>query len=317
MALITAADQSNISSPVSQQRLSLAFSKDFLTRLEKQNPSPVNKFAREYPIMQRQGYKVIITLTTALTVTTAPLAAPQAAKNQGLTTSNIALTLNFYGNDIGWDLLFDMTAVDIAKQTHAEELVMNAKESITQLTLDQMDLETVVSEQGAMTYARAVEAARELFDGRTRPFDELGGNFVGLIGPFAWEDLHTEQNAAYKDHYQTVSGSEVLADGQMSKPAGGIQFFKSNYNRSVGSLERQYFWGKDALARTELVAALAGVNGRPIGLDNIASVVAYVIPAQAQLSDIYGLEAHCVWRGGPIACAVGDSARIVTLDISQ
>jgi len=316
MALLTVGGQTDISSPLSQQRLSLAFSKDFLTRLDKENPSPFHKFVREYPIMQRQGYKVIIALTTALAVTTAPLAAPQAAKNTAFTTSNIVLTLDFFGNDIGWDLLFDMTVIDIAKQTHAEELVMNAKESITQLMLDQLNLETPSTTGGAMTYAKATASARELKDGKTRGFSELGGLFVGVIGPNAWEDMTTEQNAAYKDHYQTPTGSGVLADGQMSKPAAGIQFFQSNYNKSTGGAETQYFWGKDALARTELVAALAGVNGRPIGLDNIASVVGYVIPPQAQLSDLYGLQAHCVWRGGPIAVAVGDTTRLVTLTIS-
>lgn len=317
MALITTASQSAISSPTTQQRLSLAFSKDFLTRLEKQNPSPVHKFVREYPIMQRQGYKVIVTLTQALSPTTTPLAAPQSAKNTAFSTSNIVLTLDFYGNDIGWDLLFDMTAVDIAKQTHAEELTMNAKESITQLMMDQMDTVSTTSTGGAMTFAKAVSAAKTLKTNKVRGFSEVGDLFVGLIGPSAWEDLTTEQNAAYKDHYQTPSGSAVLADGQMAKPAGGIQFFTSNYVRSSAGAERQYFWGKDALARTELVAALAGVNGRPIGLDNVASVVGYVIPPQAQLSDIYGLQAHCVWRGGPIAVAVADSNRIVTLDISE
>ena len=318
MSLITTSTQANITSPVTQQRLSLAFSKNFLVRLEKENPTPFVKFAREYPIMQRQGYKIIVTLTSALGVATTPLTdGAQAAKNSAFSTTNIAMTLAFYGNDIGWSTLFDLTAVDIAKETHSEELVMNAKESITQIMLDQIDLETPVSTGGAMTFARAVSAAKTLKANRVHGFTELQGLFCGVIGPSAWEDLSTEQNAAYKDHYQYGTGSEVLADGQMTKPAGGIQFFQSNYNKSAGGAETEYFWGKDALAKTELQAGLAGVNGRAINLEGVASLVGYLIPAQAQLSDIYGLQAHAVWRGGPLAMAVGDSDRIVTLTISE
>jgi N4-gp56 family major capsid protein len=317
MSLINVAGQANITSPVSQQRLALAFSKNFLIRLEKENPTPFVKFAREYPIMQRQGYKIIVTLTNALDIASNPLTdGVQAAKNASFTTSNIAMTLDFYGNDIGWSTLFDLTAVDIAKETHSEELVMNAKESITQLMLDRMDALSLDSTNLAMTFSRAVAAARKLKGNRVRGFTELNGLFCGVIGPYAWEDMTTEGGAAYKDHYQYGTGSEVLADGQLAKPAAGIQFFQSNYNKWVSGVESQYFWGKDALAKTEIEAGLAGVNGRAINLEGIASLAGYLVPQQAQLSDIYGLQAHAVWRGGPLAVAVADSNRIVTLGVS-
>lgn len=318
---ITTATPADITSPLSQQRLSLAFSKNFLTRLEKEQPTPFVKFAREYPITQKQGYKVIVTLTTALAIATAPLAAPlldkSGAKNDAFSTTNISMTLAFYGNDIGWDLLFDMTAIDVVKETHSEELVMNAKESITSLMLDQIDALSPASNGGSLTLAKVFSSARSLKSNKVRGHSELKGNFCGVTGPYGWEDLMNEGGAAYRDHYQTKTGSDALADGQLSVPIGGVQLFVSNYNKSAGGAESQYFWGKDALAKTELMAGVAGVNGRAIGLDGIASLVGYLIPQQAQLSDIYGLQAHCVWRGGPLAVAVGDANRIVTLTVSQ
>ena len=319
MSLINLAGQGALSpTAAQQQRLSVAFSKNFLTRLEKENPTPFMKFAREYPIAQKQGYKIVCTLTSALSVTTTPLTdGAQAAKNTAFSTTNFNMTLDFYGNDIGWTTLFDLTAVDIAKETHSEELVMNAKESITQLMLDQIDAESPATTGGAMTYAKFIARARTLATNKVRPFSELGGLFCGVIGPYAWEDLVTEGSAAYKDHYQTVTGSDVFADGQMSKPINGIQIFRSNYNKSSGGAESVYLWGKDALAKTELQAGLAGANGRAINVEGIASLVGYLVPMQAQLSDIYGLQAHAVWRGGPLAVAVADSDRITTLTISE
>lgn len=300
------------------QRLPAAFSKKFLERLEKMSPECFIEYATEYPVMQRSGYKVVVSITGALSTTTTPIGdsdGTQTAKNTAFTTTNITMNLAFYGNDIGWNTLFDITAVDVAKETHSRELAMNARESLAQLMVDKLDALSTTG-TGAGTFAAIVAAVRSLRTNKVRGHDALQGHIAGAVGPYMWEDLSTEASAAYKDHYQTPSGSGIMAEGQLSKPAAGVQFFSTNYNKTTATDESNYFWGDGALAKTEIQAGLAGADGRAIGIDGIASLVGYLIPAKAELSDVYGLQNHAVWRAGPLAFAVADSNRVVVRTIS-
>lgn len=319
MAFIYVGGQSALN-PVATpaQRLPAAFSKKFLERLEKMSPEPFIEYATEYPVMQKSGYKVVVTLTSALSVNTTPIGdsdGKQSAQDRGLTTTNITMNLAFYGNDIGWNTLFDITSVDVAKETHSRELAMNARESLAQLMVDKIDALSTTG-TGSGTFAAVVAAVRALRANKVRGFDELNGHICGVIGPYMWEDLTTEASAAYKDHYRTPEGSNILANGQLEKPAAGVQFFISNFNKTTATDESNYFWGDGALAKTELQATLAGADGRAIGLDGIASLVGYLIPARAELFDPYGLQNHAVWRAGPLAFAVADTTRISVRTIS-
>lgn len=304
--------------PTASQRLPLAFSKKFLDRLEKLNVTPFTEFNEVYPIQQKTGNKLIVTIYPTLAVSTTPLGEDRTtAQNTGFSTTSLTLTLQFYGNDIGWSTLFDITAADIASETHSRELAKNARETFAQLVADDLNgLTQVAASAPAGKFSDIIAAVRRLKNNKVRGFDSLNDMLVGVIGPYFWEDLSTEQNAAYKDHYQTPSGSEVLAEGQLSKPAGGVQFFISNVNDQSNTNEKEYIWGEGALAMTEIQAGIAGADGRAIGLPNVASLVGYLIPARAELADPYGFSNHAVWRGGPVDFEIADSNRIVVLGVS-
>ena len=312
MAIVDVSTTYNDAISGAQERLPLAFSKRFLERLDKMNPTPFMKFRDHYPITQSNGYKVIITKPDALSVASTPFTdGAIAAKNQPFTTTTLTLTLGFYGNDIGWTTLFDITSVDVAKETHSKELAMNAKESLTQIQVDQLDLIGLGFNTSPAVFANIILAGRTLLNNKTRGFDELNGQHVGAIGPYMWEDLSKEGGAAYRDHYQTVSGSEIMADGMLTKPAATFQFFITNYCKTTAVTESAYFWGEGALGAVELQASIAGSNGRSLGGEiNVPSLLGYLIPARAELSDPYGLMNHAVWRAGPIANAVIDSNRV-------
>lgn len=326
MAFLTAANAGALTQAITaKQRLPIAFSKKYLMRLEKLNDEPFTKFVTEYPIIGNAGDQVNITLTTALTISTTALAENQTARENYNATTSASMSLDFYGNDTGWSTKFAITANDIASETHSAELAINSRETMAQLVADDFDAATLNSWASTATFAKLVTAVRTLRNSRVRGFRELNGMYVGVIGPFAWEDLSLEGGATYKDHYQTPAGSDVLAEGQLSKPIAGVQLFISNINRfsvpasgaATSGEEYEYFWGEGAMGTVQLRSSVAGADGQPIGMEGLtASLVGYLVPARAELSDLYALQNHAVWRAGPLDYKLVDATRAYIARVS-
>jgi len=319
MAFLTAANAGSLTTAITaKQRLPIAFSKKYLMRLEKLNDEPFTKFVTEYPIMANAGDQVNITLTAALAISTTPLTENQSAQNNYVATTSAKMTLDFYGNDTGWSTKFALTAADIAAETQSAELAINARETLAQLPADDFDGSSTTSWASTATFAKLVTVVRTLRGNKVRGFRELNGMYVGVIGPFAWEDLSLEGGAAYKDHYQTPAGSDVLAEGQLSKPIAGVQLFLSNVNKQVTTDEYEYFWGEGAIATVQLRSALAGADAQPIGMEGLtASLIGYLVPARAELNDLYALQNHGVWRAGPLDYTIADANRAVVCRVSM
>lgn len=296
-----------------KQRLPVAFSKKFLMRLEKLNDEAFTKFVTEYPVMANAGDQVVISKTAALTISTTALTENQAAQNNYVKSTSVNMSLDFYGNDTGWSSKFALTAADIAAETHSAELAINARETLAQLVCDDLDSLTVNTWGGSAGFSDLVTGVRTLRANRTRGFREMNGMFVGVIGPYVYEDLLTEGGAAYKDHYQTPQGSDILAEGQLSKPIAGVQLFVSNLNKTSSSTDNEsaYIWGEGAIGTVQLRSALAGADAQPIGMEGLqASLIGYLVPARAELSDLYALQNHAVWRAGPLDYTIVDSNRV-------
>lgn len=299
------------------QRLPVAFSKKFLEALEKMGITPFHKYVSEYPIQQKSGYKVVVTLTPSLTVSTtsARLGQTQSARDTGFSTTNIVMTLAMYGNDIGWGALFDLTAVDLVDETHSRALARNARETAAQLVVDNLNAHTVdATLTTGLSMSRLIAASRTLKVQKTHGFEELNDHYCCVVGPYGWEDISAEGNPTYASHYQTIPGSEVFASGKLNKAAADLMFFTSNACLTGASFERQYIWGEGAIARTQLKYGVAGSDGKAIDMPGVASLVGYLIPARAEGRDPYGLESHAVWRMGPIDTAIADNNRVYTID---
>lgn len=319
MAFLTAANAGTLSPAITaKQRLPIAFSKKYLMRLEKLNDEPFTKFVTEYPIMGNAGDQANITITTALTISTTPLTENQGAQNNYAATTNTSLTLDFYGNDTGWSTKFALTANDVAAETHSAELAINSRETLAQLVADDLDGASTTSWLNTASFSKLVTAVRTLRNNRVRGFRELNGMYIGVIGPFAWEDLSVEGGATYKDHYQTPAGSDILAEGQLSKPIAGVQLFISNVNRSTNTDEFAYFWGEGAIGTVQLRSAIAGADAQPIGMEGLnASLIGYLVPARAELGDLYALSHHACWRAGPLDYRIVDSNRVYVARVSM
>ena len=313
MAFETALDSGALTTTIAaKSRLPIAFSKKYLMRLEKLNDEPFTKFVTEYPIMANAGDQVNITITAALAVSTTPLSEQQGAQNSYTSYTSAKMTLDFYGNDTGWSTKFALTANDIAAETHSAELAINSRETLAQLPADDLDALTGNAWGGSGSFGELITAVRTLRAARVRGFRELNGMYAGVIGPYLWEDLSIEGGATYKDHYQTPAGSDVLAEGQLSKPIAGVQLFISNINKtgvaSVG--ENEYFWGEGAIGTVQLRSAIAGADGQAIGMEGLsASLIGYLVPARAEISNLYALKNYGVWRAGPLDYQVIDSTR--------
>lgn len=320
MAFLTAANSGALTNVISpKQRLPIAFSKKFLMRLEKLNDEPFTKFVTEYPIMANAGDQVVITKTSALTISTTPLTENQGVKENYVAPTSVNMVLDFYGNDTGWSTKFALTAIDIASETQSAELAINARETLAQLPADDLDGQTTTSWGTSGSFGKLVQAQRTLRNNRVRGFSELNGMYVGVIGPYLAEDLLTEGGAAYKDHFQTPAGSDVLAEGQLSKPVAGIQLFQSNVNRQgTGTQDEfEYFWGEGAIGTVQLRSAVAGADAQPIGMEGLtAALIGYLVPARAELADLYALQNHAVWRAGPLDYTIVDSNRVFVARVS-
>lgn len=295
------------------QRLPIAYSKKFLMRLERLNDEPFTKFVTEYPVTGHQGSDVNVTVTGALALATAPLAEDRSTGKESYTSSTSAkLTLDFFGNDTGWSTKGAMTMVDIAEETHSAELAINARETMAQLVVEELDGLTPTYWNSQGTFAELVTAVRTLRANRVRGFRELNGMYVGVIGPYLWEDLTNEGSPAYKDHYQTPTGSDVLAEGQLSKPIAGVQLFLSNMNTSPSATagENEYFWGEGAIGTVQLRSTIAGVDGQPISMEGLnATLIGYYVPARAEIANLYGLKNYACWRAGLLDYEIVDANR--------
>lgn len=320
MAFLTAAVSGALTTAITaKQRLPIAFSKKYLMRLEKLNDEPFTKFVTEYPIVANAGDQVNITVTGALTISTTPLTENQGAQNNYVSSTSAKMTLDFYGNDTGWSTKFAMTAADIAAETQSAELAINSRETLAQLVADDLDGLSITNWGASGSFGELVTAVRTLRSSRARGFRELNGMYVGVIGPYCWEDLSIEGGATYKDHYQTPAGSDVLAEGQLSKPIAGVQLFISNVNKSLSASagENEYFWGEGAIGTVQLRSALAGADAQPIGMEGLtASLIGYLVPARAELNDLYALQNHGVWRAGPLDYTIVDSNRAYLANVS-
>jgi hypothetical protein len=295
------------------QALGVAFSMKWVDRLQRLGDEVFFKFIVQHDMPLHSGKQLVIEKSTALSVATtaliddpvqagsSPNIPTSAPFERDYTLSNIVLTPVFYGNDMGWTTRQEITHQDVVTEKRTNELAINAVETMAQLVANEFDNLTPLS-WASLTFARMVYVGRLFRTNKVRGFDELGGNFVGAIGPFGWEDILTEGTPKYSDNFQTRDGSNQIASGQLEKAFLGFQLFVTNYNLVSGSsLESQYFWGYDGLVSTELVAGVVGLRGRRIpGSEKMPSLIGYLIPAEANNNDHYGLKNWAVWRGGPI-----------------
>lgn len=295
------------------QALGVAFSMKWVDRLQRLGDEAYFKFVVQHDMPAHSGKQLVIEKSAALSLATTPLddentgGTPQsdnipanAPFERDYTLSNIVLTPVFYGNDMGWTTRQELTHQDVLVEKRTNELAINSVESMAQLVANEFDTLSPTA-WTSFTFAHMVLVGRTFRTNKVRGFDELGGNYVGAIGPFGWEDILTEGSPKYADNFQTRDGSNQIASGQLEKAFLGFQLFVTNYNLTANTLESQYFWGYDGIVSTELVAGVVGLRGRRIpGSDKMPSLIGYLIPAEANNNDHYGLKNWAVWRGGPV-----------------